>query len=79
MTLAGTPHPRRRRPRSRPSARAGWKASETVSAAPEIGQHGLEIVKAVTEDLSVRQEPVGKRITARIALSSTSSSDIPHH
>ncbi|MGX1471306.1 UNVERIFIED_CONTAM: hypothetical protein RKD50_000114 [Streptomyces canus] len=37
-----------------------------------IGQHGLEIVKAVTGDLFIEQEPVGKRITARIALS-----DIP--
>ncbi|MFF1721131.1 ATP-binding protein [Streptomyces sviceus] len=33
-----------------------------------IGQHGLEIVKAVTEDLFIEQEPVGKRITARIPL-----------
>ncbi|MFD3844165.1 ATP-binding protein, partial [Streptomyces sp. NPDC058642] len=31
------------------------------------GQHGLEIVKAVTEDLFIEQEPVGKRITARLA------------
>ncbi|MDQ0585420.1 ATP-binding protein [Streptomyces rishiriensis] len=36
-----------------------------------IGQHGLEIVKAVTEDLSIEQEPAGKRITARIALTDT--------
>ncbi|PNG21550.1 hypothetical protein [Streptomyces sp. 13K301] len=40
-----------------------------------IGQHGLEIVKAVTKDLFTEQEPVGKRITARIALSDTFSSD----
>ncbi|WP_307533406.1 ATP-binding protein [Streptomyces sp. V3I8] len=33
-----------------------------------IGQHGLEIVAAVTEELVIRQESVGKRITARIAL-----------
>ncbi|MFH8469022.1 ATP-binding protein [Streptomyces sp. NPDC017991] len=33
-----------------------------------IGQHGLEIVEAVSEHLSVRQEPVGKRVTARITL-----------
>ncbi|MFG2723432.1 ATP-binding protein [Streptomyces sp. NPDC048416] len=33
-----------------------------------IGQHGLEIVKAVTEALFTVQEPVGKRITARLAL-----------
>ncbi|MEV7676714.1 ATP-binding protein [Streptomyces sp. NPDC088752] len=36
-----------------------------------IGQHGMEIVKAVTEALLVEQEPVGKRITARIALTDT--------
>ena len=37
-----------------------------------VGQHGLEIVKAVTEDLFIEQEPVGKRITARIALADPS-------
>jgi hypothetical protein len=36
-----------------------------------IGQHGLEIVKVATEELLIEQEPVGKRITARIALSDT--------
>ncbi|MFE1927356.1 ATP-binding protein [Streptomyces asoensis] len=36
-----------------------------------IGQHGLEIVKAVTVALSVEREPVGKRITARVALVDT--------
>jgi hypothetical protein len=34
-----------------------------------VGQHGLEIVKAVAEDLFTERKPVGKRITARIALS----------
>ncbi|MGW6732409.1 ATP-binding protein [Streptomyces sp. NPDC055013] len=38
-----------------------------------IGQHGLEIVKAVAEDLFIERIPVGKRITARISLSDTSS------
>jgi anti-sigma regulatory factor (Ser/Thr protein kinase) len=33
-----------------------------------IGQHGLEIVKAVTEDLLIEQKPVGKHIMARIVL-----------
>ncbi|MBK3630940.1 ATP-binding protein, partial [Streptomyces sp. MBT49] len=33
-----------------------------------VGQHGLEIVKAVSQDLFIEQEPVGKRITARIPL-----------
>ncbi|MGW5655099.1 ATP-binding protein [Streptomyces humi] len=43
-----------------PSARA--------ADAGRIGQHGLEIVKAVAQHLNARAEPVGKRITARIAL-----------
>ncbi|WP_062646067.1 ATP-binding protein [Streptomyces maremycinicus] len=34
-----------------------------------VGQHGLEIVRAVTEDLDVAREPVGKRIVARLGLS----------
>ncbi|MFF9869673.1 ATP-binding protein [Streptomyces sp. NPDC013953] len=45
--------------------------------AGRIGQHGLEIVKAVTEDLFMEQEPVGKRITARISLSDTPSDTAP--
>ncbi|MFD5270925.1 ATP-binding protein [Streptomyces sp. NPDC058335] len=57
---------------------AVWDSDPTVPSAlaadpGRIGQHGLEIVKAVTEDLAVRQEPVGKRITARIALADASS------
>ncbi|MFJ5534905.1 ATP-binding protein [Streptomyces sp. NPDC093261] len=56
-----------------------WDSDPTVPAARaadpgRIGQHGLEIVKAVTEDLFIEQEPVGKRITARLALSDTPSS-----
>ncbi|MGW0874541.1 ATP-binding protein [Streptomyces sp. NPDC002740] len=34
-----------------------------------VGQHGLEIVRAVAEDFDVAQEPVGKRIVARLGLS----------
>lgn len=54
-----------------------WDSDPTVPAAQaadpdRIGQHGLEIVKAVTEDLHVEREPVGKRITARIALTDPS-------
>ncbi|KOX24730.1 regulator [Streptomyces sp. NRRL F-6491] len=50
-----------------------WDSEPTVpeahAADPDrIGQHGLEIVKAVAQDLRVRREPVGKRITARIDL-----------
>jgi anti-sigma regulatory factor (Ser/Thr protein kinase) len=57
-----------------------WDSDPTVPAvlAPDparIGQHGLEIVKAVCEELSMEQEPAGKRITARIALSDTPTSD----
>ncbi|MFJ3334357.1 ATP-binding protein [Streptomyces sp. NPDC086766] len=57
-----------------------WDSDPIVPAArpadpDRIGQHGLEIVKAVTLDLFTEQEPVGKRITARIALPDTSSSD----
>ncbi|MFE9454723.1 ATP-binding protein [Streptomyces sp. NPDC006739] len=33
-----------------------------------VGQHGLEIVLAVAQGFEAQREPVGKRITARIAL-----------
>jgi anti-sigma regulatory factor (Ser/Thr protein kinase) len=33
-----------------------------------IGQHGLEIVMALSEGFEVRQDPVGKRVTALLAL-----------
>ncbi|MFH8468136.1 ATP-binding protein [Streptomyces sp. NPDC017991] len=33
-----------------------------------IGRHGLEIVRAVVQAFHVRLEPVGKRVTAHIAL-----------
>ncbi|MGW5641050.1 ATP-binding protein [Streptomyces sp. NPDC003832] len=36
--------------------------------AGRVGQHGLEIVMAVAEGFEVQREPVGKRITARLAL-----------
>jgi anti-sigma regulatory factor (Ser/Thr protein kinase) len=57
-----------------------WDSDPTLPAARaadpgRIGQHGLEIVKAVTEGLLIEQEPVGKRITARIPLLGTPSSD----
>ncbi|QJT06661.1 ATP-binding protein [Streptomyces asoensis] len=50
-----------------------WDSDPTVPAPRasdpgRIGQHGLEIVKAVTEGLTIEQQPVGKRVTARIAL-----------
>ncbi|MFJ3137989.1 ATP-binding protein [Streptomyces sp. NPDC086843] len=45
-------------------------AQPSVQAAdPErVGQHGLEIVTAVSETVSVHREPVGKRITATLVL-----------
>ncbi|MFI9566812.1 ATP-binding protein [Streptomyces rishiriensis] len=59
-----------------------WDSDPTVPAARaanpgRIGQHGLEIVKAVAEDLFVEQEAVGKRITARIALAEAPGSGAP--
>ncbi|GAA5005398.1 ATP-binding protein [Streptomyces sp. NPDC005813] len=36
--------------------------------AGRVGQHGLEIVMAVVQGFEARREPVGKCITARIAL-----------
>ncbi|MEU7061551.1 ATP-binding protein [Streptomyces sp. NPDC046197] len=36
--------------------------------AGRVGQHGLEIVLAVCQGFELQREPVGKRITARIAL-----------
>ncbi|WP_406010986.1 ATP-binding protein [Streptomyces sp. NBC_00637] len=55
-----------------------WDSEPTVPAVrtadpDRIGQHGLEIVQAVAEDLFIEQESVGKRITARIALAARSS------
>ncbi|WP_328686191.1 ATP-binding protein [Streptomyces sp. NBC_01261] len=51
-----------------------WDSDPALPAARKadpgrIGQHGLEIVKAVTEDLFIESDPAGKRITARIGLS----------
>ncbi|MET9257661.1 ATP-binding protein [Streptomyces sp. NPDC048182] len=38
-------------------------------ADPErVGQHGLEIVAALSESVDIRPEPHGKRVTARITL-----------
>ncbi|MFJ4467597.1 ATP-binding protein [Streptomyces sp. NPDC089424] len=36
--------------------------------AGRVGQHGLEIVMAVVQSFEAHREPVGKRLTARIAL-----------
>jgi anti-sigma regulatory factor (Ser/Thr protein kinase) len=50
-----------------------WDTDDTLplarAAAPgRIGQHGLEIVLALCDGFEVRREPVGKRITVRLAL-----------
>ncbi|WP_432129402.1 ATP-binding protein [Streptomyces sp. bgisy082] len=37
------------------------------------GHHGLEIIKKVAEKLSVVREPVGKRVTAHLALTDVSN------
>jgi anti-sigma regulatory factor (Ser/Thr protein kinase) len=47
-----------------------------------VGRHGLEIVRAVTQDLHIQREPGGKRITARITLTDipgtgTADRDVP--
>ncbi|MEE1765333.1 ATP-binding protein [Streptomyces sp. SP18BB07] len=60
-----------------------WDCDPMVPAAraadpDRIGQHGLEIVKAVTTELLIEQQPVGKRITARIALSDRSDAADRH-
>lgn len=44
-------------------------AGRRVAAdAGRVGQHGLEIVLAAAQGFEARREPVGKRITARVAL-----------
>ncbi|WP_030565672.1 ATP-binding protein [Streptomyces aureocirculatus] len=50
-----------------------WDSSTTLPlilpADPRrVGQHGLEIVMAVSQSFAVYREPVGKRITAAITL-----------
>ncbi|MER5880643.1 ATP-binding protein [Streptomyces sp. NPDC001910] len=55
-----------------------WDSSPVIPAAktlnPErVGQHGLEIVAALAQTLTTEPTVNGKRITARIALDSTSS------
>ncbi|MFD8263836.1 ATP-binding protein [Streptomyces griseoluteus] len=44
--------------------------------ADRVGQHGLEIVMAVAQGFEAQREPVGKRITARIALPDDPGGDI---
>ncbi|WP_094102687.1 ATP-binding protein [Streptomyces phaeoluteigriseus] len=44
--------------------------------AGRVGQHGLEIVLAVAQGFEVQREPVGKRVTARIALPDDPGGDV---
>ncbi|WP_330342694.1 ATP-binding protein [Streptomyces sp. NBC_00557] len=57
-----------------------WDSGTAVPAvlAPDpsrIGQHGLEIVMAVCQSFAVHREPVGKRITATVALADDPGAD----
>ncbi|WP_369218415.1 ATP-binding protein [Streptomyces flavofungini] len=50
-----------------------WDSSATLPSILEpdpsrVGQHGLEVVAAVCENLTVEREPMGKRVTAVIAV-----------
>jgi hypothetical protein len=56
-----------------------WDSDPVVPAAraadpDRVGQHGLEIVKVVSQALFVEPQSVGKRITARIPLEPPGSS-----
>ncbi|MEU5312825.1 ATP-binding protein [Streptomyces sp. NPDC021562] len=50
-----------------------WDSDPTLplaraADAGRVGQHGLEIVLAVVQGFEAHREPVGKRVTARLAL-----------
>ncbi|MFF4716236.1 ATP-binding protein [Streptomyces eurythermus] len=47
--------------------------------AGRVGQHGLEIVMAVAQGFEAQREPVGKRITARIALADDPGGAVSGH
>ncbi|MFF9496531.1 ATP-binding protein [Streptomyces flaveolus] len=56
---------------------AVWDADPVLPVARaadtgRVGQHGLEIVMAVCRSFQVHREPVGKRITATVALADDS-------
>ncbi|MFD3533041.1 ATP-binding protein [Streptomyces sp. NPDC058664] len=61
-----------------------WDSNPTPPAilAPDptrIGQHGLEIVIAVSQNFAVHREPVGKRITTAIGLVDDPGGDAVGH
>ncbi|MEV5433810.1 ATP-binding protein [Streptomyces sp. NPDC052701] len=47
--------------------------------AGRVGQHGLEIVMALSQGFEAQREPVGKRITARIALTDDPGGTVAGH
>jgi hypothetical protein len=47
--------------------------------AGRVGQHGLEIVMAVAQGFEARREPVGKRITVRLALADDPGGGLTGH
>ncbi|WP_367048626.1 ATP-binding protein [Streptomyces sp. Je 1-332] len=61
-----------------------WDSSTTLPAVlaqdpSRIGQHGLEIVMAVSKSFQVQREPVGKRITAAVVLADDPGGDAAGH
>ncbi|WP_134655090.1 ATP-binding protein [Streptomyces sp. H23] len=57
-----------------------WDSDTTLPSvqaadAERVGQHGLEIVVAVSQDFCVHREPVGKRITASVVLADDPGGD----
>lgn len=57
-----------------------WDSSATLPSVPEadperVGQHGLEIVMAVSKTFTVHREPVGKQITAVLVLADDPGGD----
>jgi anti-sigma regulatory factor (Ser/Thr protein kinase) len=59
-----------------------WDSGTALPAvlAPDplrVGQHGLEIVMAVCRSFSVHREPVGKRISATVALTDEPAAGAP--
>ena len=59
------------------NTRHSWRGYDSSSALPRIfprnperiGRHGLEIVHALAEQVSVERVPVGKRVRAVLPLS----------
>ncbi|WP_381330892.1 ATP-binding protein [Streptomyces kaempferi] len=55
-----------------------WDSNPVVPTAKahdaeRIGQHGLEIVRALAQTVTVERTPLGKRITAYIALTTATT------